>query len=65
VLLGKEVVSAGRGSASEYTGGETVGAPCAQDGMGDGDGGKRIIWMGAVVGDAVDDGPGSIGMPYW
>jgi hypothetical protein len=32
--------------------------------MGDGDGGKRIIWMGVVVGDAVDEGPGSIGMPY-
>jgi hypothetical protein len=59
-------VSAGRGDASEYTGGETVDAPCAEDGMGDVDGGKRIIWMGVVVcGGAVDEGPGSIGMPYW
>jgi hypothetical protein len=57
-------VSAGRGSASKYTGGETVDAPCAQDGMGDGDGGKRIIWMGDVVDGAVDEGPGSIGMSY-
>jgi len=39
----------------------------AQAGIGDGDGGKRIMWMGTFVDDSgvelEDDGLGSVGIP--
>jgi hypothetical protein len=64
-LLGKDDVIVSRGDATEYTGGGTVIVPCTHDGIGEGDGGNQICWMGVkVCGGATDDEVGSIDMPY-